>query len=152
MKVEKSRHYDIHYYENSISDYQLIFKEHYWLIVLIICMIHYLLSAVIYKISCSSRVAPNFSFNFHFNYLEYWNNSKNDVFVGILLTKRKLSLKIQKQMVLFQALVHFVARHFVAFTSSQSLRRMITSSQNILSRSVHRKKISFVLFVAIYLL
>ena len=41
----KSRHYDIHYYENSISGYQLISKELYQLIVLIIYMIHYLASA-----------------------------------------------------------------------------------------------------------
>ena len=72
MEVETSRHYYIHYYENSISEYQLISKEHYWLIVLIIHMNHYISSAAIYKISCSKRVAPNFSFNFRFNYLECW--------------------------------------------------------------------------------
>ncbi len=42
------------------------------MIISIICMIHYLTSAVIYKISCSRRVAANFSCCFHFNYLECW--------------------------------------------------------------------------------
>ncbi len=42
------RHCEIHYYENPINAYQLVSKEHYWLIVLIIFMIHYLISAAIY--------------------------------------------------------------------------------------------------------
>ena len=48
------------------------------------------------------------------------------------------------------AVVDFVARHFVAFTSSQSFRCTITSSQNILSHCVRRTLIFFVLLLTIF--
>jgi hypothetical protein len=35
----RNRHCKIHYYENSINAYQLVSREHSWLIVFIICMI-----------------------------------------------------------------------------------------------------------------
>ncbi len=36
----RNKHWEIHYYEKSINAYQLVSREHSWLIVLIICMIH----------------------------------------------------------------------------------------------------------------